>query len=524
MTENVFNVESMINGLAQFDQAAAASASTLKANFDAQIAGISEAFNQTALNATAAFNATAVSVGTSFMTSIAAINTMFTESTLMLPTLFSTAFAAIDAVMLVSATNFALAFGNSALLMTEQFNLVFANIALAATNASLLVSTTFLTLAATTSASLATLQLSSDLAFSTLATNAILFFTNAITAIIAQMAVLNAGIMASCLLMQTTFSTSFTGISVAFAALITLINTTLTAGTATMIAITATTISAVVAQLLVLQTSIATILSGIQTNFLMTAESAKQCFSDAQININQNILSIGDISVESTGKSGFGFSSLTDIITNASGVASDFVTVLQFVTGAENALQLSNLLLTGSTTANTAATAAQAGTTTVAGSSFTSAAVGALAFGGGVLAVGAGVLLAGMAIALLAKTVFNFFKLMGMNTNGVKASDFDLSFEIPGLASGGFPAMGQLFIAREAGPELVGTIGGRNAVVNNNQIVQSVSTGVYNAVKSAIGGTSKESVIQVFIGNEQLDEYIVKSQRRRALKTNGAYA
>ena len=141
----------------------------------------------------------------------------------------------------------------------------------------------------------------------------------------------------------------------------------------------------------------------------------------------------------------------------------------------------------------------------------------------GVLAVGTGVLLAGMALALLAKTVFNFLKMAGLNTNGVKASDFDLSFEIPGLASGGFPAMGQLFIAREAGPELVGTIGGRNAVVNNNQIVQSVSTGVYNAVKSAIGGTSKESVIQVFIGNEQLDEYIVKSQRRRALKTNGAY-
>ena len=171
----------------------------------------------------------------------------------------------------------------------------------------------------------------------------------------------------------------------------------------------------------------------------------------------------------------------------------------------------------------TAATAAQAGTTTVAGTSFTSAAVGALAFGGGVFAVGTGVLLAGMAIALLAKTVFNFFKMIGMNTNGVKASDFDLSFEIPGLASGGFPTMGQLFIAREAGPELVGTIGSRNAVVNNNQIVESVSTGVYQAIKSAIGSKSNESLIQVFIGNEQLDEYIVKSQQRRALKTNGAY-
>lgn len=33
-----------------------------------------------------------------------------------------------------------------------------------------------------------------------------------------------------------------------------------------------------------------------------------------------------------------------------------------------------------------------------------------------------------------------------------------------------------------------------------------------------------ESIIQVFIGNEQLDEYIVSSQQRRLLQTNGAYA
>lgn len=46
---------------------------------------------------------------------------------------------------------------------------------------------------------------------------------------------------------------------------------------------------------------------------------------------------------------------------------------------------------------------------------------------------------------------------------------------------------GQLFIAREAGPELVGTLGGHTAVMNNNQIVASVSDGVYRAVRSAIG-------------------------------------
>lgn len=57
-------------------------------------------------------------------------------------------------------------------------------------------------------------------------------------------------------------------------------------------------------------------------------------------------------------------------------------------------------------------------------------------------------------------------------------------------ASGGFVGSGQMFIAREAGPEMVGSIGGRTAVANNDQIVQAVSLGVYNAVVDAMGKTS----------------------------------
>lgn len=52
---------------------------------------------------------------------------------------------------------------------------------------------------------------------------------------------------------------------------------------------------------------------------------------------------------------------------------------------------------------------------------------------------------------------------------------------LPRFADGGFPNVGQMFVAREAGPELVGTIGNRTAVVNNDQIVASVSQGVYEA-------------------------------------------
>lgn len=55
-------------------------------------------------------------------------------------------------------------------------------------------------------------------------------------------------------------------------------------------------------------------------------------------------------------------------------------------------------------------------------------------------------------------------------------------------ASGGFPDEGELFIAREAGAEMVGSIGRRAAVANNDQIVEAISAGVYQAVRNANGG------------------------------------
>lgn len=59
-------------------------------------------------------------------------------------------------------------------------------------------------------------------------------------------------------------------------------------------------------------------------------------------------------------------------------------------------------------------------------------------------------------------------------------------------AAGGSPGGGQMFIAREAGPELVGTIGGHTAVMNNDQIVASVADGVARAVAAVLGGQSQD--------------------------------
>lgn len=69
---------------------------------------------------------------------------------------------------------------------------------------------------------------------------------------------------------------------------------------------------------------------------------------------------------------------------------------------------------------------------------------------------------------------------------------------VTSFASGGFPDSAQMFIAREAGPELVGTIGSHTAVVNNQQIVASVASGV----ASAVGGIAV-SVINEMRRQEQ---------------------
>lgn len=52
-----------------------------------------------------------------------------------------------------------------------------------------------------------------------------------------------------------------------------------------------------------------------------------------------------------------------------------------------------------------------------------------------------------------------------------------------GFASGGFPDAGQLFIAREAGAEMVGSLGGHTAVANNDQIVEGIREGVEAAME-----------------------------------------
>ena len=88
--------------------------------------------------------------------------------------------------------------------------------------------------------------------------------------------------------------------------------------------------------------------------------------------------------------------------------------------------------------------------------------------------------------------------------------------------TGGLPPIGQMFIARERGPELVGTIGGNTAVMNNNQIVSSVSAGVYQAVRGAMGNiNSGNGVYNIYLDKDhKLGTYTLEQLQGMA-RTNG---
>jgi len=83
------------------------------------------------------------------------------------------------------------------------------------------------------------------------------------------------------------------------------------------------------------------------------------------------------------------------------------------------------------------------------------------------------------------------FAMLAVFRSNARKTDENITRELSSaqarhFAEGGFPAHNAPFIAREAGPELVGTIGGRTAVANNDQIVESVSRGVYESFMSAL--------------------------------------
>ncbi len=101
----------------------------------------------------------------------------------------------------------------------------------------------------------------------------------------------------------------------------------------------------------------------------------------------------------------------------------------------------------------------------------------------------------GVAVATIGVAVAIATKQMGDATTQAKS-------QIPQYANGGFPDSGQIFMARENGlPEMVGSVGGRTAVANNDQIVEAVSKGVAQAVSSVLGSNNGQMKILVEAGD-----------------------
>ena len=81
------------------------------------------------------------------------------------------------------------------------------------------------------------------------------------------------------------------------------------------------------------------------------------------------------------------------------------------------------------------------------------------------------------------------------------------SISVDWYKNGGFPDAGQLFIANEAGPEMVGTMDGRTAVANQQEITSGIREGVYDAMVSALKTGSFNA--NVYIDGKRVTDTVV---------------
>lgn len=102
---------------------------------------------------------------------------------------------------------------------------------------------------------------------------------------------------------------------------------------------------------------------------------------------------------------------------------------------------------------------------------------------------------------------------------------------IPRLATGGFVDAGQLFIARENGPEMVGQMGARTVVANNQQIVDGIESGVARAMLQVLSlnpsrGSDSERPVEVVLkmGNDEVARAAYRGSRDLARRGEISHA
>ena len=89
--------------------------------------------------------------------------------------------------------------------------------------------------------------------------------------------------------------------------------------------------------------------------------------------------------------------------------------------------------------------------------------------------------------------------ITGSNMSGL--APISIPMFIPAYEKGGLPEMGQMFIANENGPELIGNIGRRTAVANQQQITEGISEATYNAFSRALNENRNEDDNPYFVVN-----------------------
>lgn len=101
------------------------------------------------------------------------------------------------------------------------------------------------------------------------------------------------------------------------------------------------------------------------------------------------------------------------------------------------------------------------------------------------------------------------------------------SFGLDWYAKGGFPNMGEMFVARENGPEMVGRMGRRNAVANNNQIVDGIRAGVYEAMVNALesfsgGGNGQNTEVKIYLEGDSKKLFkVIRTEGQDYQKSTG---
>lgn len=95
-------------------------------------------------------------------------------------------------------------------------------------------------------------------------------------------------------------------------------------------------------------------------------------------------------------------------------------------------------------------------------------------------------------------------------------------------ANGGFPNTGEMFIANESGPEMVGRLGNRNVVANNMQIAEAIKGAVVDgmmevAMATSGNGTAQPQIIVEAVLKTENDEVLARAVERGRNKRSARF-